>query len=178
MKTTFLTICTFFSFALLAQQTITSENLRVYDLQTDYETNPLGMDNVRPTFSWKIEAQEKGVRQVAYRLLVASSEELLEKNEGDVWDSGVKESRESTGITFEGVELKSFARYYWKVKVTTNQRVDTKWSETAFFEMGPIRQGDWLAGWINYTGGLPGRVLYYKTTECFTTRRLSNLDKR
>ena len=164
MKTTFLTICTFFSFALLAQQTITSENLRVYDLQTDYETNPLGMDNVRPTFSWKIEAQEKGVRQVAYRLLVASSEELLEKNEGDVWDSGVKESRESTGITFEGVELKSFARYYWKVKVTTNQRVDTKWSETAFFEMGPIRQGDWLAGWINYTGGLPGRVLYYKTT--------------
>ena len=166
MKAVFLTCCLFLSITLQAQQTKGSEKLCVYNLQTDYETNPLGIDNPQPSFSWKIASSERDVHQVAYRILVASSEALLANDEGDVWDSEWMESQDNTGIVYGGAPLESFTCYYWKV--LTSQQIKKNLvktaSATATFETGPMRQEDWPVGWINYTGGLPGRVLYYKTT--------------
>jgi alpha-L-rhamnosidase len=51
-------------------------------------TDPLGIDVEKPRLSWVIESGKRGERQTAYRVLVASTPELLAKDQGDLWDSG------------------------------------------------------------------------------------------
>ena len=58
--------------------------------------------------------------QTAYRLLVASSPELLNKNQADVWDSGEVRSDASVWINYQGPALQPNKRYYWKVSVLGN----------------------------------------------------------
>src|SRR4051794_16010 len=61
-------------------------NLRVESLST-----PVGIESDRPRFSWTFEATDPNARamsQTAYRVIVASSAELLNKDRGDAWDSG------------------------------------------------------------------------------------------
>ena len=65
-----------------------------------------------------------------YRILVASSPELLAQDKGDLWDSGKVESDASVWIPYQGKRLKSNQRVYWKVRSYTN-RGETEWSEPA-----------------------------------------------
>ena len=52
----------------------------------EFFDNPLGYDLSGLSFSWKLPAIRQGIMQTAYRIVVADSEENLEKN--PVWDSG------------------------------------------------------------------------------------------
>src|ERR1051325_4439766 len=57
-------------------------------LRCEYLVNPLGIDVERPRLSWMLNATT-GVRgQSAYRVLVASRRDVLQKDQGDLWDSG------------------------------------------------------------------------------------------
>ena len=62
--------------------------IRVTHLSCEYLTDPQGIDAREPHLSWQLVSDQRGQKQTAYRLLVASSRERLEKNEGDLWDSG------------------------------------------------------------------------------------------
>ena len=55
-------------------------------------TNPIGIDEANPRLSWTLSTPVRGSVQSAYRVLVASSEEKLADNEGDLWDTGKTES--------------------------------------------------------------------------------------
>ncbi len=78
----------------------------------EYLSNPLGIDAAKPRLSWVIEersqksevggqrTEARGLRQTAYQILVASSEELLKKNKGDLWDSGKVESGQSVHVEY------------------------------------------------------------------------------
>ena len=57
-------------------------------LRCEYLDDPLGIDATAPRLSWKVVSGKRGDCQTAYRILVASSPELLKKNQGDLWDSG------------------------------------------------------------------------------------------
>lgn len=133
----------------------------VKDLQAEYQQNPIGIDYA-PQLSWKIVSQAAATRQTAYRILVATSAEALEKDCGDVWDSGKVTSDQSTCISTEHIKMLSRARYYWKVMAWLQDGRQTPWSQTAFWEMGLLCQSDWEGGWIGYVPGIPGRVLYFK----------------
>lgn len=50
--------------------------------------NPLGLDAPAPRLSWELHSDKRGVTQASYRVLVASTAELLARNQGDIWDSG------------------------------------------------------------------------------------------
>ena len=107
-------------------------NIAVFDLQTEYADNPLGIDVTKPRFSWKLEANERGQYQTAYHIQVASSEsELLEGNP-DVWDTGKVESDQSVNIVYEGEPLQSGKRYFWRVKVWDKHGIPSEWSEPAW----------------------------------------------
>jgi len=69
--------------------------VRVVGLKVDNLDQPLGLENRFPRLSWQIESNERNIRQSAYRILVASSEEALEAGRGDLWDSGRIESPKS-----------------------------------------------------------------------------------
>ena len=69
---------------------------RVADLKTEYSVDPLGIDVAQPRLSWRVESDERGQRQTAYQVLVASSAEALAQDRGDLWDSGRVESSVTT----------------------------------------------------------------------------------
>jgi len=132
----------------------------VTDLTSDYRQNPIGLD-ISPLLSWKLEASRRGTVQTAYRIIVSSSLENLNGDNGDIWDSGKVNSSKSVGILYNGAELVSRQRYHWKVTVWTDNGHTTYVSAPAFFEMGLIEQSDWRSGWIGYVPGMPGRVQYF-----------------
>ena len=121
------------------------------ELKCEYKTNPLGIDNTSPRFSWKMvdKTNTRGQKQTAFQILVSSSMELLNKNKGDVWDSGKVSTDSSVNNTFHGSLLKSSTPYYWKVCVWDVSGKQSKWSEPAKFSMGLLKTSDWKGDWIH-----------------------------
>jgi len=125
-------------------------------LTTEMAVNPLGIETPAPRLSWKINSDRNNVRQTSYRILVASSPELLDRSVGDVWDSGAVKSDRSTYVAYSGKRLAPATRYWWKVRVDTNKGM-CAWSEPAMFQTGfPEGENSWGAEWIG--GELPGDV--------------------
>ena len=42
--------------------------LKLYDLTVEYKTAPLGMDEMHPRFSWKLQSDRMNTRQSAYQI--------------------------------------------------------------------------------------------------------------
>jgi alpha-L-rhamnosidase len=139
------------------------QHVKVTDLKSEYQTDPTGID-LAPQFSWRLESDQRGILQTAYRIIVSSSLEKLHSDNGDIWDSGQVNSPASVGISFNGENLVSRKRYYWKVKVWQDRYTSSVWSEPSSFEMGLLDKDDWKSNWIGYAPGMPGRVLYFKGT--------------
>ena len=83
-------------------------------------------------------------------MLAAGTSEALEKDSGDLWDSGRVESGNSVHVPYEGRELGSRERVYWKVRVWDADNRASDWSEPAFWEMGLLMPAEWKADWIGY----------------------------
>lgn len=95
--------------------------MNVVDLRCEYQTNPIGIDVTNPRLSWRLSSTERAVKQAAYRILVATSPELLERGEPDLWDSGIVYSDETAHIPYQGKLLASRRRCYWRVEVWTER---------------------------------------------------------
>ena len=104
-----------------------SARVGVEGLRTENLDNPLGLDVAQPRFSWRLSSDKKNVRQKSYRILVASTPDLLEQGRGDLWDSGVVRSGDQLWIAYAGKTLKSNQRGWWKVLVETD-RDGSAWS--------------------------------------------------
>jgi alpha-L-rhamnosidase len=161
----FLSFCTSFS---VNDKPPANNFVKVMDLKCEYATNPIGMDIQCPQLSWQLVSEKRGTLQTAYQILVADSYEHLAEDNGNVWDSKKQTSSHSTGISYEGPELTSRTRYFWKVRIWDSDDIVSNWSEPAFFEMGLLDQSDWNADWVGFTPGWTGRVLYFKRTFSFT----------
>ena len=129
---------------LLSFSQCTSEPKSVTTLRCEYIETPLGIDVENPRFMWNIESKSD-CKQNAYRIIVASSEELLMKGEADIWDSGKKKTSEQTGY-YEGGKLQSHTRYWWKVEAWLDNEPTA--SESTWFETGKMSASDWKASWI------------------------------
>lgn len=124
-----------------------NNTLKIYDLRTEMLKNPEGIDVLTPRLSWKIEGESRGLTQIAYRILAASSPEKLIAGTGDLWDSGKQNSSNTIGIKYQGKKLKSSQDVYWKVKVWTNNN-ENAWSTTSHWSMGLLYFQDWKGRWI------------------------------
>ena len=112
-------------------------------LRTEYQIDPLGLDETEPRLSWRLQDDRRGARQTAYQVLVASSLEQLNADQGDLWDSGRVESDATAHIVYSGVALRAFSRAAWKVRVWDGEGATSRWSEAARFELGPLTSDDW-----------------------------------
>ena len=92
--------------------------------RTDGKLNPAGVTNPNPELSWDYSDPFESP-QSAYHLLVASTQELLDANNGDLWDSGPAISSESSA-TYAGEALDELTTYFWKVRVRNEEG---EWSE-------------------------------------------------
>jgi len=146
---------------------LSAKDIKITGLECNYQVKPLGIDLRQPPLNWRLESEENDVFQTAYQVIVASSEEMLASGRGDLWDSGVVKTAQSTGIIYEGKPLNSRQKCWWKVRVWTGEDTVTEWSEPSTFEMGLLNEEDWWGGWIGYSAGMPGRVLSFKATVAY-----------
>jgi len=121
----------------------------VQNLRCEYRENPLGIDAAAPRLSWQLDAKQRGEKQTAYRVLVASSPELLKKEQGDLWDSGKVMSDQTFLLRYAGKPLASRQAAFWKVQTWDKDGKASGWSPAATWEMGLLTANDWSdAKWI------------------------------
>ncbi len=128
-------------------------------LRTEQRVNPLGIDAMRPTLSWRSDSAARNWRQTAYEIEVASSAETLRNGKADVWDSGRTVSGESIGLPYHGPVLESGRRYFWRVRTWDERGNEERSTETAWWEMGLVRPEDWTARWIGHEDAAEGAVV-------------------
>lgn len=120
-------------------------------LECDAAVRPLAIEENAPELEWRVTAGEdlRGVRQSAYRVLVASSQHILDDNRGDMWDTGQVSSNTTFGIAYHGKPLTAEKTYFWKVMVWDENGVAAPWSNIASWTMAPTA---WTAHWIAQAG--------------------------
>jgi hypothetical protein len=120
------------------------------DLRCEGTIAPLGVDSPAPRFSWRLPAGA----QTAYRILVASTPDVLASDHGDLWDSGRVESDDTRSIPYAGAPLASSQRAYWRVISWDQHGAASPPSAIAHWTMGVLKPGDWRASWITSPGAL------------------------
>ncbi len=125
------------------------------DLRCEYLVNPLGIDASQPRLSWRITSADRGSAQIARRILVASDEATLAKNQGDLWDSGTIAASETVNVSYGGKALGSRQACYWKVMVWGKDGRPSEWSAPASWSMGLLQPEDWKAQYISYKDTTP-----------------------
>ncbi len=136
--------------SLIFSATAFSQKNIITQAQCQGHTNPLGVGDKQPVFSWQLQSAQRNVSQTAYRLLVASSSQLLQKNIGNIWDSKKIFSTASNFIQYKKSRLNAAAKYFWKVQVWDNKNNKAESAEQ-FFSTGLFTPADWSdAKWIGY----------------------------
>jgi alpha-L-rhamnosidase len=121
--------------------------VRIVNVTTEYKRNPAGISVMHPRLGWELAGSGRDIRQTAWQIRAAASEEDLKAGENLLWDTKKIFSDRSIHNKYEGTPLKSRDKVFWQVKAITN-RGETPWSEVASFEMGLLSPSDWKASWI------------------------------
>lgn len=143
MRVCFLCAVVLISFCQVALGVVTVGNLSVGSLK-----KAVGIVAEKPKLSWQLQSNERGVEQAAYQILVASSPTQLDRNNGDLWDSGKVTSSQSLDVTYSGTKLKTKQVYYWKVRIWDSKGKVSEYSQAHSWEMG-IGEEEWAASWIS-----------------------------
>jgi len=137
-----------FRAALLFGDDSERPNVSVQGLRCEYLSNPLGIDVQKPRLSWRLDPAANVRGQSAYRVLVASTPVILQKDQGDLWDSGRTVSAQSTWVEYGGKTLASGQQAYWKVRAWSDAGKASPWSAQATWSMGLLQSSDWHSKWI------------------------------
>ena len=138
---------------LAAGSLLAQAGLRVVDLKCEYSVDPLGVDVPQPRLFWRLVSEENGQRQTAFRILVASSPEILEQDKGDLWNSGKITTDQTTHVPYAGERLRSSQQVFWKVRAWDRDGDAGEWSAPATWTMGILHHDQWKGKWI----GAPAR---------------------
>ena len=104
------------------------------NLRTDLRSEPLGIDNPFPELSWILTSEERSVFQTAYEIWLGTDITQLETGNGLNWKTGRTEDNHSSFIKYKGQKIKSFTRYYWKVRIWDAKGLQSAWSPVTWFE--------------------------------------------
>src|ERR1017187_10497590 len=113
----------------------------VTNLLTENRPDPIGIDAVKPRFSWQLISGTRNELQTAYGIKVEEAKEI-------VWSSGKVNSDQSVQIDYAGNALQPGKKYSWRVRVWDNNGKTASWSKAGFFQMGLLDTTDWKAKWI------------------------------
>ena len=130
------------------REAVAATSLRVVDPKCEYSVDPLGIDQPQPRLFWRLESAERGERQTAWQVLVASRADVLARDQGDLWDSGRRVGDQSTHIRYGGAPLQSSQAVHWKVRVWDRKGEVSPWSRPTTWTMGVLRAEEWVGRWI------------------------------
>jgi alpha-L-rhamnosidase len=104
---------------------------QISGLKCENAVNPRGVKAEHPQFGW---TWGPPTTPRAYQILVASSEEKLQADIGDLWDSGQVRTDQKSAV-YQGKPLTSLQRCYWKLRVWNDYDTPTMWTETQTWQM-------------------------------------------
>jgi len=122
--------------------------VKINNLTCENQINPIGIDITEPLLSWMLESKTRGEKQTAYQVLVASSLDLLAKDQADLWDSKKQSSDQSILVKYSGKPLETGMKCFWKVRIWDKDKNVSAWSEPAHWSMGLLKTTNWQAKWI------------------------------
>ncbi|MDY0906608.1 alpha-L-rhamnosidase [Pedobacter sp. CFBP9032] len=115
-------------------------------LKTEYLTQPIGLDNAQPRFTWQMNDDSQGAKQTKYRILVDVDSTVLIKEKANSWNTGwIKSDRNL--VIYSGLPLKPFTKYFWRVDVTNSSQ--KSFGKIASFETGMMSISNWQGSWIS-----------------------------
>ena len=141
--------------ALLLLETACNERegrLEVSRLRWDARERALGFVQFEPRLAWSVSSFERGQRQTAFQILVATTPERLRPGHADIWDSGKVVSNDSLNVHYAGPTPKARQRAYWTVRVWGKDGRPSSFAPPAWWEMG-LYDEEWEGQWI----GRPSR---------------------
>jgi len=129
--------------------------LAITALTTEYQENPLGLDEKAPRFSWVLTSDGNNIRQDTWRLVVKQSGNA-------VWDSGIQTDEASHLVKYSGQPLKPCTAYEVFLEVSDNKGQTAQAS--GGFETGLIDASTVQAEWIThgYPDGFEPAPVYEK----------------
>ena len=125
---------------------VQAQKISITQLEVEKLTRPLGLDTQNPDFSWIIKSDEHNLSQTHYQIFVATDKIFSKKSL--VWDSGKVNSSESVYVKYQGKPLDYATKYYWTVKVWTNQSSRSRQSGVSFWTTGMMSSENWKSEWI------------------------------
>jgi alpha-L-rhamnosidase len=141
--------------AWLGMVSTSAAELQPLALRCEYRVNPEGIDTLEPRLTWQVASPQRGARQTACQILVASSDQLLEKNHGDLWDTHKIAGGQTINVPYAGQTLVSREQCFWKVRVWNEQGKPSAWSKPARWSMGLLGPTDWQAHYISFQDTTP-----------------------
>ncbi len=131
-----------------------SGSLTPHDLRVEYLVEPLGIDELKPRFSWKLASDVPGDVQTAYRIVVFPAPKKLNRPGGvlpPVWDSKEVEGGQSVHVEYAGEPLRPATKYEWLLKVKDHQGRESD-LHTGSFSTGLFPTDNdprpWKGNWI------------------------------
>ena len=138
--------------------------INIFDLKTEFDKNPIGINTSKPRFSWKYECSAD-IKIKYYQIKVSTTKKLLDKNKIDLWDSGKKLIINNNFlIEYSGKKLKSRSCGFWKIILYSKKSQEFVSNEVGYFELSLLQQTDWLANWIGFPAGRNGKALYFRNS--------------
>ena len=138
----------FFSFFILS----VNGQVEFHNVTVEHQDGKQPLATDHPCFGWNFSSDEHNVRQVSYRIVVATSEENARKGIGDLWDSQTITSSQMLNIPYEGVPLHSRDIAFWKVYATLSygdeEKTITIETDVKSFEISLLKEEDWSAMWL------------------------------
>lgn len=89
----------------------------------------------KPFLGWIVNSEKRNTLQTAYQILASSTIDNIEKDIGDMWNSGKVESGQSINVNYSGKPLAPDAVYFWKVKTWDNHGEESPFSDVSQFKM-------------------------------------------
>lgn len=117
--------------ALSDASTAAPENLHVEMIR---KPSGLVLKDRTPEFGWQV--PEGLVFQSAYQILVSNSEEKINQNMGDVWDSGKVPGNQSFNLAYGGGALEDNQTYYWKARLWDGDNRTGRYAASQEFQVG------------------------------------------
>jgi alpha-L-rhamnosidase len=166
-----------FLFPLLTMAIVAPSQLRVELLLNPSQTF---IEDKNPEFSWVLDGTLK--RQEGYRILVASSFELLKDGKADLWDSGRVPSDSSANVEYHGKPFEAGIDYLWTVKVWGPGNEASEYAKPQLFKTGSLidayKTSAYHPDWseidaVRFSSTSKGNYFYDYGKAAFATLRLS-----
>ena len=120
--------------------------IQIEQLYCENRIAPLGIDNPNPKLTWVLSSDKKNKSQSAYQVQVSEDPDGFPS--GIIWDSQKTNSDQSVRVMYEGPELLSLKKYFWRVKIWDEKGKASQWSNITVWQMGMMDLASWKAQWI------------------------------